>query len=529
MASITAEIYMTIANCPRCREQVSVPEDASREATVRCPLCQEEYSIIEALAQLPPTLIIVADVGLTPAPVMADGEDSAWSAFDLDGDDTDEVAVDSGDAMTSAAAFDFASGPTTASTEPKAAIRSSSRPRKPKGNPIKSVLSIVIGGLMAFPIAQLILWYLPGDLKRDFGAGPIVAQYFPAIVPAKFRGSTANAESNSARSLQGSEVADSDFNFGDTNKFATSASNSNDNANPSTEPARNRKKKQKVDSEVPISEQAPDEEQMTLDDSAAAGAGVFDSPLEVPGLELGGLPLLDEPASPAKPADSSIEPVEALALEPPPLGDVPLAAEAPKPEVAGLAPGKIRNAPQVSADHVVESFQAALSGNSAWDANEASSPSVTLKREFYQSFSTLGEALTFADRSDEQVSTQIAETTKLLHEIATRADKLAVINRVVANGWIKASYETRKTNGICLYGVVKSVEPIGNFFETTVESGDQQIAVVSLEDPSESIAEGRQVLVLGTILDNPAKNLGGYEGSREVVIVDGVHVHVAAE
>lgn len=151
-----------------------------------------------------------------------------------------------------------------------------------------------------------------------------------------------------------------------------------------------------------------------------------------------------------------------------------------------------------------------------------------MKREFYQSFSTLGESLTFADRSDEQVSTQVAETTKLLHEIATRADKLAVISGV-ANGWIKASYDTRKTNGICLYGVVKSVEPVGNYFETTVESGNQQIAVVSLEDPSESIAEGRQVLVLGTILDNPAKNLGGYEGSREVVIVDGVHVHVATE
>ena len=518
---------MTIANCPRCREQVSVPEDASREATVRCPLCQEEYSIVEALAQLPPTLIIVADVGVTPASVMADDEESAWSAFDLDGDDTDEVAVDSRDAMTSAAAFDFASGPTTSTTKPKAAIRSSSRPRK-KGNPIKTVLSIVIGGLMAFPIAQLILWYLPGDLKRDFGAGPIVAQYVPAIVPAKFRGSTANAESNSKPSLQDSKVAGSDFNFGDTNKFATSASNSNDNANLSTEPARNREKKQKVDSEVPVSEQASDQEQMTLDDSAAAGADVFGSPLEVPGLELGGLPLLDEPASPAKPADSSIEPVEVLALELPPLGDIPLATEAPKPEVAGLAPGKIRNAPQVSADNIVESFQAALSGNSAWDADEASSPSGALKREFYQSFSTLGEALTFADRSDEQVSTQIAETTKLLHEIGKQAEKLAVIG-VVANGWIKASYETRKTNGICLYGVVKSVEPIGNFFETTVESENQQIAVVSMEDPSESFAEGRQVLVLGTILDNPVKNLGGYEGSREVVVVDGVHVHVAAE
>jgi hypothetical protein len=354
-----------------------------------------------------------------------------------------------------------------------------------------------------------------------------VAQYVPAVVPAKFRGSTAKAASDPESAFQTSNVTGSDFNFGDTNKFATSASNGNENANTSVEPASRRNKKQKSGSEVPVSEQAPDEP-MTLDDVAATGEDVFGGSLEVPGLELGGLPVLDEPASPAEPANSTIEPVEAPALELPPLGDVPFASEAPKPEVAGLAPGKIRNAPQVSADHVVESFQAALSGNLAWDADETSVPSVTLKREFYQSFSKLGETLTFADPSDEQVSTQVAETATLLHEIGTQAAKLAVISNV-ANGWIKASYETRKTNGICLYGVVKSVEQIGNFFEATVESDNQQIAVVSLADPSESFAEGRQVLVLGTILDNPAMNLGGYEGSRKVVVVDGVHVSVAAQ
>lgn len=516
---------MTIANCPRCCEQVTVPESASREATVRCPLCQEEYSLAEALAQLPPTLIVVSDIGQTHVPAIADEDDADWSAMDLDDDDNDEVALAPVGGASALAPFDFASGSATTGAKATASIRSNNRSRKPKSNPIKSVLSIVIGGLMAFPIAQLILWYLPGDLKRDFGAGPIVAQYVPAIVPAKFRGSQANVESNSETSLQDSNVAGSGFNFGESDKFATSPDNFGQNENANNAPANNRNKKSKANTELLVNEAASEDETMSLDDAATAGADVFGAPLEVPGLELGGLPVLDEPRQPAPPEASPVETVDAPALDLPALGELPPAIQALKPEVAGLAAGDVRNAPQVTADQVVTSFQAALSGNLAWDTDESSSPSGPIKREFYQSFSKLGEALTFADPSDEKVATQIEETGKLLHSLSSQPDKLKVIGDV-ANGWIAAGYETRQTNGVCLHGVVKSVESIGNLFETTVESGGRQIAVVSKTDPAEYFAAGRQVLVLGTIVDDPAKNLGGYEGSRKVVVLDGYHVNV---
>ena len=516
---------MTIANCPRCCEQVSIPKHANHEATVRCPLCQEEYSLIEALAQLPPPLIVVSDVGTARVPATADDEDTDWSAMDLDDDDTEEVALAPLGGV-SAAAFDFASGSATTGVKSTASIRSSGRSRAPKGSPIKSVLSIVIGGLMAFPIAQLILWYLPGDLKRDFGVGPIVAQYVPAIVPAKFRGSKVDAESNTDTSLQNSDVPGSGFNFGEADKFATTPANVPQNSN--SEAASNRKKKQKATNELPVGETPQAEEAMSLDGAAAAGADVFGGPLEVPAFELGGLPVLDEPAPPMQLANSPVTAVEAPPLDLPLAIDAPATSSVPATEVAGLAAGSIRNAPQISADNVATSFQAAANGNSAWDADGSSSPNATLKREFYQSFSKLGEALAFADRTDEKVATQIAETAQLLNEIVQQPGKLAVISGV-AKGWIAAGYETRQTNGVCLHGVVTSVEPIGNFFETTVEAGNQQIAVVSLTDPAEYFAEGRQVLILGSILDDPAKNLGGYEGSRKVVVLDGYHVNVDTE
>jgi hypothetical protein len=519
---------MTIANCPRCSEQVSVPDGASHEATVRCPLCRDEYSLSEALAQLPPSLIVVSDFGEEPATAVADEEGSPWAALNLDDDDADEVSLAPMDDASPAAAFDFASGSAPTSGKPTAASRSSSQSRKPKGSPIKSVLSIVIGGLLAFPIAQLILWYLPGDWKRDFGAGPIVAQYVPQIVPAKFRGSSANDESNSGPATQdsGSVIPDFSFGGGEFTEAGTSGGGNASNDNKKTN--RPNRKKQNTDDAVSSNSEPPAEEQMSLEDAAAAGADVFGSPLEVPGLELGGLPLIDEPASPSELPNAIARATEEPASQPPSSDDTPLVTEPPGPAVSSLAPGNIRNAPRVSADDVVQSVQAAASGNLAWDNSEASSPSSTLKREFYLAFSKLGEALTFADRSDENVATQIAETAKILHEVSQQSDKLDVIGGV-ANGWIAAGRERRTTDGICLYGVVTSVESIGDFFETTVESAGKQIAVVSTTDPSEYFAMDRQVLILGTILDDPAKNLGGYQGSRSVVVLDGYHVNMSAE
>lgn len=233
---------MTIANCPRCCEQVSVPGHASRDATVQCPLCQEEYLLGEALAQLPPALIVLSDMDDAPASEVVNEDEDSWSELNLVTDEAEEIDLAPTSIPTSGAAFDFTSKAAAPGSKATSTIRPSSRARKPKGSPVKSVLSIVIGGLMAFPIAQLILWYLPGDLKRDFGAGPIVAQYVPAIVPAKFRGNKAQVESNSEPSFQSSDVAGSDFNFGDTDKFAAPTNSGGGN---STATSTNKNKKPK--------------------------------------------------------------------------------------------------------------------------------------------------------------------------------------------------------------------------------------------------------------------------------------------
>ena len=62
---------MTTVSCPKCSDQVSVPASAPRSARVRCPLCQEEYDLADALAQLPPALIIVSTGVTEEEPVLA--------------------------------------------------------------------------------------------------------------------------------------------------------------------------------------------------------------------------------------------------------------------------------------------------------------------------------------------------------------------------------------------------------------------------------------------------------------------------
>ena len=57
----------SVSKCPRCRQQVTIPEGVAAAMQVRCPLCSAEYPLSEALAAVPPALI---PVGLVPSPVV---------------------------------------------------------------------------------------------------------------------------------------------------------------------------------------------------------------------------------------------------------------------------------------------------------------------------------------------------------------------------------------------------------------------------------------------------------------------------
>jgi len=82
----------TIAACPRCSQQVSIPIDVAPTATVRCPHCQVEYHLQEALSRIPPLLILVdagpsakSDSGIFGMPGLAEPDHSLPPAAPLMG------------------------------------------------------------------------------------------------------------------------------------------------------------------------------------------------------------------------------------------------------------------------------------------------------------------------------------------------------------------------------------------------------------------------------------------------------------
>jgi hypothetical protein len=162
---------MTIVRCPRCRDEVTVPPQATARALVRCPLCLEQYLLAEALANAPPPLVII-------------GGEVRQAAIERRVETDSEYQIDAG--AFSAAALETAGTPTAAVTLPGPAIRAGRRSRRQEKGGLVFFLSVVAGGLLAAPLAILTLWWVFRVDRLDLG--PSVARYAPWIVPVEFRG-----------------------------------------------------------------------------------------------------------------------------------------------------------------------------------------------------------------------------------------------------------------------------------------------------------------------------------------------------
>lgn len=167
---------MTIVACPRCRDEVQLPARVSPQARVRCPLCRDEYILSEALAKMPPMLIVLDAGPAVDEPGYAEPEY--------------KVAGSSGGLMESNAmggAFEAAPalGEAAPGTAPRP-LKTGARPRKKSGGAVGQILQVILGGVGAFVLFQPLAWYV---LKQDpFSMGPIVAKYAPGIVPKDYHG-----------------------------------------------------------------------------------------------------------------------------------------------------------------------------------------------------------------------------------------------------------------------------------------------------------------------------------------------------
>jgi hypothetical protein len=138
-------------------------------------MCQDEYVLGDVLSQLPPALVVV-DNGMSFA-----GESGT---FDFAGFSSAATSPTSEAESEAAAGFVFQPN----SAGPAAAQPITRAPRRPAKKPAVEIAKIVAGGLLAIPLAQLILWWLPGRWQRDpLKIGPTVGQYVPWVVPPNYR------------------------------------------------------------------------------------------------------------------------------------------------------------------------------------------------------------------------------------------------------------------------------------------------------------------------------------------------------
>ena len=191
---------MLTTSCPQCEKEVTLPLSAGPESQVRCPLCSHEYSLESVFAELPPLLELLNAEPAAEATMAAAAAPAAESAgmFDLGGggdSSSDEAEggfalADAEEHPSTASSFDF--GADAAVDRPRGAnagAAPTSRPRRRKqANPVMEIVKVVLGGVVALPIAQLILWWLPGDWKRDpVGLAPSLPSFVSFLAPESLR------------------------------------------------------------------------------------------------------------------------------------------------------------------------------------------------------------------------------------------------------------------------------------------------------------------------------------------------------
>ncbi len=508
---------MTIASCPRCRESVLLPATASRRASVRCPLCLEEFLLAEVIDSLPPVLQVIDDPDAGSGP--AERIDTA-GAYGL-------LAEGAESASSAAPAFsiDRVRDSTATPAAPSARRRSGpARPQKKKKSAAAEVIKIVLGGVAGLLIAQSLLWWMPWqDLRRDpFDIGPTVARYAPWLVPAKFHGKSGV----SAPPVDGTQ--------GGTSQGLASGSS---DLSPSGLPQRSFESVDVQDlspasgtaqKKPPTPKKRPNEPAQEPQDELAA-----EPPLDL-GAPTAVLPPTTEPAGPIQdlldldapmPESGDLETDPATEMESDPLPVEP--ASQPSPEPNGPAEAKLRRfttAPQFSQDELTVALQEAkpaFDSLAIADTDEA----VNLVKQNYRNFTKLAEIVASAEELEEEEERQ--QASRLLLSLVEKSDVIPLLSRAGA-AWFGAG-ERRTSNGILVVGVVQQTTQHGELYRTELVLSDEKtIAVYGDTDRSDTIHEGDQVLVVGTVVEQPNDRLVGYTG-QDQAIVWGPFVRVVPE
>ncbi len=480
---------MMIAACPYCGEQVLVPVAIDGNARVACPLCQSTYSFAEV--KLPPQLIVLDGPALVPLAERAamppiSGEQAALERAMAETYEPAYSLVQDAIDAPPAPGFDF--GP-----EPSASTRFESRPiRAASGTRANSrhrnvgveFVKILLGGMAGLIIAQGILWWLPGDWRRDpLGLAPQLPGSLAFLAPAQLRGHVApgnGAGANGAPngSPRSPGAADSGLD-GAASRFEDRA---NEDTSIRGEGVREGRDDEGAATGV-TERQTPDERGIVADPAVALAGG------------------------------------DAADPQPTPSEESQVGAPVSVDEMIG-----VRDPPSFRAPEVMEALAAVESAERAWlDAASAQAPqSKAAAVRLFQTLYQLAWKATFVDPSDPQQKSPRAAIVRLLTQMGNDPNRVELAGNAAAS-WL--SVDDRSTNGVLLAGTVKSISQQRLFHATRLELVGKKRPTVTVLNPFDPSGHSDRpfrvddrLLLMGAIITDPALGVIGYEGMESTIV-----------
>jgi len=629
-----------ISSCPKCQKHVTIPEGAAADALVRCPLCHVEFDLGEALALIPPALIVVIakstneagetvlappadEVGLfafADEHELAAEHESLRQPVEFFEDNGEEIAT--ADEEEDAAVFGAITGKLPSAEEGAAAKRlppklpgvaasdevdeagepvkkkKRRRPRQPHpvrvgiGMMMSGLLAVVVGyyGLNFFGGEQYDIWpiYLPGvphTYKHWPGKTPM-AQNKAGAAKTQATGNTptppkAPAASPPAIPRGTAAVIPATAPLPKADKKPEAKLESKPAANPAdqavtkpdrsplamvdSKPAAKPETRLKPDSDLPS-----DPDMSGSSDSVAqpdfAPAGNVPAAPDLKPVGTGAKPEAQPEAKPEEKPDAKREeqpdkkpaakadvkpeskpeakPEEKSAPKPEVKPEVkPEPKPEPKPEVkpdvkpAPKPEAKPDVKPEAKPDDKSDDLQpktevknVALPADYVGPRNPPSydvaaadktfkavqgSFSADVTPEVYERIRRLGEVLTFLNADQAKLAEQKQAVQTLLSKAASQPAQMDKIAQW-ANELLAAGADVK--GGIFFTGTVTGVGVQGALHGAAVRLPGQPKPVSVMSSQAISIAKNDRVLVLGSIVREPAKNLVGYKGSQAVII-----------
>ncbi len=497
---------MNIVRCPRCQDDVTVPLRASPKALVRCPLCLEEYTLAEALGGLPPALVVLdgsdaaSDEAFVGAGVVHAESGETWGARQSQGGQSrgDEYQLSGG----YGAALE-AGGPSDAIAAPRPVVKGT-RPKRKEKNGFVELLKIVLGGLVGLTVGYFVLlWGFSMDV---LGLGPKVARYAPWIVPAKFQG---EPSASSTASTSGGAL--------DTSGDSSPAGVSNSASGQGNQPRQQGAMEPVGDGVAPSSVADVEVPGPTLAGSDAGGGpgGIAVEP------DLKPIPLPEPDLGPPLLEVNLKATTRAETPEPAPPDSKPETKPEPKPEPTpepSLLP---------TADELSKAVLAASEGTTKINQSIAGQTREARQQLFinlYTAASEAGRLLSQLDAASPDFAEQVAEMKTALASLAVQPGKVSALKALTDINL----RERKHDEGVLVAGVVQDFAPAGTYHGGTFLAGKSgtEVIFVSASDPKDAFSPGDELLLVGRVVEDPAKNLPGYEGDAPRVVLLGIAVPV---